>query len=233
MKNLIQTLKNGPHNSFCVITDDISKPPVENYLTKHLNTWKVRINDTVRKSFLKFLKEAGLKHSKSSPSYTLAEKTAFYARENGKHLIVTVDTYLSDRELKALAKALWVMYNTITQNSAYPDAYTYYPLLIGDKHLAERLRECEGMWRYRPYYPELSFKIKIGVWIEDYECWKCKRKIKVLAGIKLQDKFYPITDLNEKAIDFIRENFPEEFNRINIKEAKSSLTGYISNFCPC
>ena len=74
--------------------------------------------------------------------------------------------------------------------------------------------------------------IKAGIWIDDYTCWKCNKKIEVLAGVKLQDKVYCISDLNENALNFIKKYFPEEYKKINVKKAKSAYKGDISNFCP-
>ena len=69
---------------------------------------------------------------------------------------------------------------------------------------------------------------EVGLWISDYKCWKCKKNIEVLVGIKIDNEVYSILSLSEMSVDFINKYFP---NTVNLRK-NIGIIGNVSNYCP-
>ncbi len=232
MKELIKIIKKiKPNHSFMIVADKNECEYILKELTEKLNIWRIDIKDTPKKSIMRFFEEKNIKFSKNSSLIELALLAAKKARENSKHLVISVNTFLTYRSLTSLKSALVVINNELTQNPQY--SYKYYPIIfMCQKEYINDYKELidEKMWRYRPYFPKTTFKVNVGLWIENYNCWKCHSDIEVLVGLKIDNNCLSLDELNEKFLDFLNKHFYEELKKIKLRK-RNSFGGNIVNVC--
>jgi hypothetical protein len=233
MKNLITTIqKIKPHHSFAITTDKVERNFILDFLKENLqNVLFIDIKKSFKQSLIQFLEQNGIKYPKSANTILLADKIAKYARKNGKHIVFSFEEFLDLKNSHTAQKALVTVYNVLTQNQLYGDNYKYYPIVVIDRFYVKDLIQTEGMWQYKPYFPKTDFKVKVGLWIEECQCWKCKKNTNVLVGIKINNKYFSITDLKEEFLDFLNKFFPEEKTKLNLKKGTDNFIGYFTNYC--
>jgi hypothetical protein len=206
--------------SLLVVAEVYEKEWLGSVLNKELkNAVLIDINKAVRNSLRDFLNKRGVecKKSKSNRIDSLAEVVAEYVENNDLMAVFDIKAESSkkivenlDKVFKAFKSKFIVIMNTI---------------FYGD------LKLLGADWDFEEVFLTEFKRVDVGLWISRYSCWRCGADINVLVGVKIENKFYPVSDFNKHLLNLIKKHFPKENLKLNLRINANTPFGAIANYC--
>jgi len=194
----------------------------------------LEIKDTLKKSLQNFFEKHQIKYGKTTSTINLIDKLIKYNQNNKIKLAIIIDNFSPKRKETEYIEH---MLRNLSYQNAYYHINDNYPILITHLNLYKNLNESNSLWRYKPVkFFKANISIEVAIWINKYECYKCKSNTNIIVGIvlKYKDKIriIQLNELNNNFFEFINKYFScKNDKKSNININYVSFKKEICNFC--